>query len=256
LDSLAPAHLAEAWDNTGLLVGDPAIHVDRLMTCLTITPESASEAIDGSAQMIVTHHPLPFRALKRLTTATTSGRLLWRLIRSGISIYSPHTAFDSTTGGINELLAQRFDLADVQPLMPTAVDVSGGPPTGAGRRGRLQRTMRLDALAAAIKSSLGVSVVQAVGNLDQTIERVAVACGSGSSFIEAAVGNGCDALVTGEASFHHCLEARAQGLALILVGHFASERFALEVLAQRIHAEFPRMEVWASRDEADPVTMI
>ena len=94
LETFAPSSLAAEWDNVGLLVGDRACRVDRVMTCLTITLESASEAIEACADLIVTHHPFPFKPLKRMTGDTREGRILLDLISAGISIYSTHTAFD------------------------------------------------------------------------------------------------------------------------------------------------------------------
>ena len=85
LDVFAPARLAESWDNVGLLAGDRHRPVRKVMTCLTITPASAQEAIAQGAELIVTHHPLPFRPLKRLTTDTPEGRLLCRLMATGAS---------------------------------------------------------------------------------------------------------------------------------------------------------------------------
>ena len=102
LEQFAPSTLAESWDNVGLLVGDREADVTSVMTCLTVTPTSAAEAIEGSVNLIVTHHPLPFHALKRLTTDSTPGRLLWQLIGHRIGIYSPHTSFDSA-GSLTKL---------------------------------------------------------------------------------------------------------------------------------------------------------
>jgi len=76
-----------------------------LMTCLTITPASAAEAVAGRADLIVSHHPLPFRPLSRLTSETSEGRLLLELIGAKIAVFSPHTAFDSAQDGINQRLA-------------------------------------------------------------------------------------------------------------------------------------------------------
>src|SRR5438067_981989 len=118
LDEFAPPSLAADWDNVGLLLGDRAAEVRRIMTCLTVTPTSAAEAIESEAQIIVTHHPVLFRPVKRLTTATTEGRMLLDLIRAGVAVYCPHTAFDNTRDGINETLAQRLGLVDVRPLRP------------------------------------------------------------------------------------------------------------------------------------------
>ena len=91
LDSFAPLRLAEEWDNVGLLVGDTKGEVHRLMTCLTVTPETAQEAIDQNVELVVSHHPLPFRPLKRVTTDNIPAKLLWDLIRSGVfNLQSPH----------------------------------------------------------------------------------------------------------------------------------------------------------------------
>src|ERR1700757_3309074 len=93
LEQFAPAHLAEEWDNVGLLVGDSARRVERIMTCLTLTADSVAEATAERADLVVTHHPLPFRPVKRLTTETPDGLLLLALIEERVGVYSPHTAF-------------------------------------------------------------------------------------------------------------------------------------------------------------------
>src|SRR5262245_39656349 len=113
LDRFAPPALAADWDNVGLLFGDGAAEVRRVLTCLTVTPAVVSEAVVEKAELIVTHHPILFRGTKRLSTATADGRLLWPLARAGVAVYSPHTAFDNTTGGINESLARRLGLTNV-----------------------------------------------------------------------------------------------------------------------------------------------
>ncbi len=116
LETLAPPALAADWDNVGLLLGERDAAVIRLMTCLTVTPESAAEAIETGAQFIVTHHPILFRAIKRLTDASAEGRMLIALARAGIAVYSPHTAFDNARDGINDMLCQTLGLIDVKPL--------------------------------------------------------------------------------------------------------------------------------------------
>ncbi len=119
LEELAPARLAEEWDNVGLLVGDQTRQVRRLMTCLTITPASAAEAVRAGAEMIVSHHPLPFIATRRLTADTTAGRLLLELIAAGVAVYSAHTAFDSAGEGINQRLAEGLELRGIAPWLHT-----------------------------------------------------------------------------------------------------------------------------------------
>lgn len=248
LNEFAPPALAAEWDNVGLLVGCHDQRVERLMTCLTITPASAAEAVERRAEMIVSHHPLPFRPLARLTDETSEGRLLLQLIGTGIAIFSPHTAFDSAQDGINQRWAAGLQLGDIEPLVP---GTEAGQ--GAGRYGMLSAAVTLTELAARVKQLLAIDNIQAVGTLDQPVRSVAVACGSAGEFLAPAAAAGCQALVTGEVRFHTCLEAESRGMGLVLAGHFASERFAVEHLADVLDSQFPALEVWASKQEKDPL---
>jgi dinuclear metal center YbgI/SA1388 family protein len=250
LKALAPERLAEDWDNVGLLVGDASRPVARVMTCLTITPDSAAEAIKRRADLIVAHHPLPFRPLKRLTTEHTAGKLLWQLIGSAVSIYSPHTAWDSASMGINQQLAEGLGLTQIQPLQPHLDDPDQ---LGSGRYGRAADGTTVHDVIEQTKAFLSLGVLQYVGRLDAPIQRVAVACGSAGSFLESAAEASCQLLVTGETSFHTCLEAESLGLSLILPGHFASERFAVITLAARLQSQFSQLEIWPSQTERDPL---
>lgn len=260
LEDFAPLRLAEDWDNVGLLVGDRQRPAQRVMTCLTITPNSAREAIAERADLIVAHHPLPFAAQRRLTTDTHDGRLLWDLIGAGVSIYSPHTAFDSAREGINQRLAEGLELLEIAPLVPSAQTMaecagSGnkGPIVGAGRYGRLAEPITLAELADRVKAFLSIEQLQRVGAADHAIHRVAIACGSGGELLAAARQTGCECLLTGEARFHTCLEAEAAGVALLLAGHYATERFGVERLAEVLASHFAEIAVWASRRERDPL---
>ena len=245
LEAFAPAELAAEWDNVGLLVGDRAQRVERMMTCLTITPASAAEAIRERADLIVTHHPLPFRPLKRLTADEPTGRLLLDLIRAGIAIHSPHTAFDSAAAGINQQFAEGLGLTEIKPLAAEA-----------GRFGQLPRPHSVNELATLLKQFLKIDRVHIAGPRDKSITQVGIACGSAGEFLSAAIDRGCQALVTGETRLHTCYEAEARGIALLLVGHYASERFGVEHLARVLAGQFPSLTAWASRDERDPLEWV
>ncbi len=220
------------------------------MTCLTVTPDSAGEAVDRGADLIVTHHPIPFRPLNRITAADVSGRLLLKLIRAGIAVISPHTAFDSAAAGINQMLAEKFELPDPRPLVPAC---EFDPSLGAARIARPVQPVRLSVLLNRAKTVFDLPAMRFVGDPDQRVSQIALACGSGGSFLDAAVLAGCDCLVTGEATFHSCLAARSAGMALLLLGHHNSERFAVEALAGVIASHFPDTSVWSSTRETDPV---
>jgi dinuclear metal center YbgI/SA1388 family protein len=356
LDCFAPRELAAEWDNVGLLLGCPDTEVQRMMTCLTITSEVVAEAVESGVQLIVTHHPILFRAAKSLATATTDGRLLWPLARTGISVYSPHTAFDNCAGGINDSIARRLGLTDVKPLRPVvqrqlkivvftpetdlqrvseamfnagagkigqysqcsfrlsgtgtffgsdatnptvgqkgrreevsewrlevicpesclanvlqamrgahsyeepAFDVyplQSKPGTiGEGRVGRLSSPAQLANLAAMVKERLRAGGVQLLGDAARPIERVAIACGAAGEFLSDARGAKADVFLTGEMRFHDYLKAKELGIALILPGHYATERPGVEELADRLASEWPGLRVWPSERETDPVIWV
>lgn len=254
LESFAPPALAEDWDNVGLLVGSPDWPATRILTCLTVTPATVAEAVEQRVELIVTHHPVPFHALKTITTATTAGRLLLQLIAAQVGVYSPHTAFDSAQAGINQHLAIGLDLQQIEPMI-SATDAAETD-AGTGRMGSAGEQLSLMEVVGRVKSFLGIDTVRVVGRDDQPVNKVAIACGSGGSLLSTAVERGCDCLVTGEIGFHGCLEAEARGVGLVLPGHFASERFALLSLADYLGEQFSGVEVWASRNESDPLRSI
>ena len=268
LEQFAPKALAEDWDNVGLLVGDTSWPASRIMTCLTVTPTTVQEAIDQQADLIVTHHPLPFQALRSITTESTAGKLLLQLIGERIGIYSPHTAFDSAPAGINQHLAIGLGLQQIEALIPTteARTYKGESDAaefnrceadvGAGRMGFLGEEFSLREMAERVKAFLGVENLQVVGDDELVVSRAAIACGSGGSFLSAAIAKRCNCLVTGETNLHTCLEAEARGVGLILAGHFASEQFALLSLAEYLSDQVSDIEVWASRTERNPLRTI
>lgn len=355
LEGFAPRGLAEPWDNVGLLWGDPAAPIERVMTCLTVTPTTADEAIADAAGAIVSHHPVLFKPAKVVRADSPATGYLWRLARAGIAILSPHTAFDNTRGGINDGIAARLGLEDVRPLRPgagskafkvvvfvppadrepvlaaafgagagrigayeecsfttagrgtffgtegtnpavgeagrreavrewrvelvcpgprlvavlaairsahtyeePAIDVyplADGPPEGpgVGRVGQLAEPETLGDLARRVGECLGAGSVQFVGDPKRRIRRLAIACGAGDDFLGDAHEAGADAFLTGEARFHRALEAEALGIGLILAGHHATERPGVEDLAGRIASAFAELDVWPSRNEADPL---
>jgi len=245
---IAPARFAEDWDNVGLLVGRRRRTVEKLMTCLTVTPATAAEAIEEGADLIVSHHPMPFLAMKRITDETTPGRLLLDLIAANVAVYSPHTAYDSASEGINQLLAAGLGLRGILPLIPHP---SPDGFLGAGRWGWLPEPTTLRELAERLKRFLAIERLQTSGPAERVVRTVAVACGAAAELLPAAKQNACDVLVLGEA--HTCLEAQAAGVSSLLPGHYASERFAVESLADVLARQFPEIRVWASRRESDPL---
>ena len=259
LQELAPLSLAENWDNVGLLVGSDEAVVSNVMTCLTLTPDLASEAMRRQAQLVVSHHPLLFRPVQRLTAETPEGRMLLELISAGINVYSPHTSYDSAASGINQQLAELLELTEIDVLRPftdascSNIAESAATGVGSGRFGRLPAEMNLRQFNELVKVRLQVEQLQFVGDAAANVEQVGVACGSAAEFLSDARDKGCQVLLTGEARFHACLQAQASEIALVLPGHYATERPAMEHLAECLADRFPQLTVWASESESDPV---
>ena len=248
LESFAPLEIAEDWDNVGLLLGEPEAEVRRGMTCLTLTPDVAAEAVERQVELIVSHHPILFRPVQSITSATQEGQLLLNLIRNGVAVYSPHTAFDSARLGINQQLAESFELHDIVPLR-----LDEQAELGSGRAGQLQESVTLRVFLDRVRRALDVPHMQFVGDLEARVSKVAVACGSAGGFLTDARRAGCDVFVTGEARFHTLLEARMCGTSMILPGHYATERPAVERLATILQQQYPELEFRASQQETDPL---
>lgn len=255
LSDIAPLRLAESWDNVGLLIGHRSATVQRVMTCLTVTPEVVDEAIERQADLLVAHHPLPFKALSRITSDSTTGLMLLNLIAAGVAVYSAHTAFDSAESGINAMWAEMLSLHKIRPL-EAAAELDNDD-IGAGRYGDLSVPIPLDEFAtraAQLVEAPHFRIIEADRSPSIPVaSKVAVACGSGGGFVGSAKRHGCDTMVTGEATFHACLEARASGVHLVLVGHYYSERFAMERLANTLAAELAGLNVFASTRDVDPL---
>ena len=276
MEKIAPLELAEEWDNVGLLLGDREREIKRVMTCLTVDDAVADEAVERKIDCIVSHHPFPFHASKKWTADAPDGRILLKLVGSQIAVYSPHTAHDSAFFGVNRQLAEGLGLLDARSLYPgkisatremldgldaedarrAALDLAPnkrGAMLGTGRIGRLPKPKKFCELVEQVKDMLQIEKALAVGSDDKTIRTVAIGCGAADDFIARAQEEGADALLLGEARFHACLEARARDVALILAGHYATERFSACILADRISRVFPDLFVCASAKESDPL---
>jgi len=357
LQKFAPLHRAADWDNVGLILGDRAVAVSRVITCLTVTPEVVAEAIASNAQLIVTHHPMLFRPVQKLTDADPEGRMVLELLRHQIAVYSPHTAFDNCQNGINDQLAVLLQLQDVRPLrsfdrpkqwkfvvfvpeadlarVSDAIFAAGAgtigqysqcsfrvsgtgtffgsdttnptvgqkgrreevgewrveavcpesaveavisamrkahsyeepafdmyplrplrDATGEGRIGRLPTAPSLEKLAEQIRSLLKSGPVQVVGDLGRSVTSLALACGAAGHNLKDAIRLRADVFLTGEMRFHDYLSAQAHGIAVILPGHYSTERLGAEALARQLQANWSEISASVSCKETDPVSWI
>ena len=235
LERIAPRHLAEDWDNTGLLVGSYAQKVERILVALDVDDIVVAEAIECSADMIVAHHPAIFRGMKHLRTDLPLGRRLAALLTHGIAVAAAHTNLDITRGGVNDVLAERLGLEKLSSFITTAQ--TDGSAESLGRIGTLPAPVAIDDFAHSVRERLGVSHVRLVRAADRPVRRVAVVGGAGAEFIDTAVRRGADVYLTGDVKYHEAQRAAEQGMHLIDAGHFGTERPVLPVLADLLRAE-------------------
>ena len=226
LHSRAPFDTAEGWDNPGMLVGDPRREVSRVLVALDATAGAVDTAEAVCADLIVTHHPVIFAPLKKLSAQS----IPYRLAAAGIDLIAAHTNLDKAEGGVNDTLAARLGLSDVV--------VAADEYT---RIGTLPEPMSARDFAAHVAAVLDTAVRYSG---DKTVQRVAVCGGSGGDFMLRC--HDADAYVTGEVRHHEWLAA--DHLNVIEAGHYATEVPVVDTLAAWLTEAFPDLTVIPYRD--------
>ncbi|MGH2543422.1 MAG: Nif3-like dinuclear metal center hexameric protein, partial [Ardenticatenaceae bacterium] len=226
MEELAPPALAESWDNVGWQVGNDDVPVRAILVSLDVELAVVEEAAQRGCNVIVAHHPLLFRALKRINPADYQGRLLRRLLDDEIHVFAAHTNLDAVRAGVNGALADALDLSPVAPLQP----VSGASDQwgfGVLCEGRGVTTGEM---LERVRGALGTPKPRVTRGLGGPNHHACVALlgGSGASLIEDAIRAGCTLYVTGEVKYHEAQDAAHAGLTLIEAGHFYSERPVLQ----------------------------
>jgi dinuclear metal center YbgI/SA1388 family protein len=249
LQTIAPLEFAESWDNVGLLVGNRNRPVERVMTCLTLTATTLAEAIQQQVQLVVCHHPIPFKPLNKITDDTTTGKLLVQAIESGIAIYSPHTAWDNAKTGINQQLSEFLELESVKPLQVFSQSISTDESLGVGRYGKFSPPLSIADVMNRIRLKIPKIQMRHTHAADHWISKVGIICGSGGRMLSLVARRGCDAMLAGEATYHQCLEAESLGIAMLMIGHHASESFAMKELAMQLQLLTPELRVTTSQLE-------
>jgi dinuclear metal center YbgI/SA1388 family protein len=238
LEALYPPQTAESWDAVGLVAGDPAQPVRRVLFAVDPTWTVLDEAVEVGADLLVTHHPLLLRGVHSVAATTFKGAFVHRAIREGVAVYTAHTNADAARGGVAEALAELIGVEEGEPLVPADARDHTLPAVGIGRVGRLTEPVPLRAFAERVAAVLPGTAqgVRVAGDLDAVVERVAVVGGAGDSLFDAVRSSGADVYVTADLRHHPASElreraeheARAAGAGtarpfLVDVAHFASE---------------------------------
>ncbi len=230
IESIAPLYLMEEWDNSGIqIMIDSNKDINVIMTALEISDSVIDEAEKIGTDMIITHHPLIFGKLSQITDANVVQRQIIRLIKSGISVYSAHTSFDSAAQGTNQYLAEKIGLKNICPLVDGADEG-----TGMGRIGIYEESITFDKFMERLTSACDRDIFKVAGKIPEKVMRVALCTGAGAEFADLSLDIGADVYVTGDVKYHDARHADDIGLCLVDAGHFGTENIFAENITPQL----------------------
>ncbi|MCA5924238.1 Nif3-like dinuclear metal center hexameric protein [Curtobacterium oceanosedimentum] len=238
IEDLWPAAGAESWDAVGLVAGDPDATVDHVHLAVDAVPDTAREAVQLGAGLLLTHHPLLLRGVTTIAETTYKGSVLATLVRGGSALVAAHTNADVVTTGTSAVLADRLGLTEQRPL-----DAGADPATGIGRVGVLPEGTTLGLLARRLVDLLPPTAtgVRVSGAFDQPVRTVALCAGAGDSLLGRPAVLDADVYITSDLRHHPASEFREQALlgggpALIDTSHWATEWLWLDVAAEQLRS--------------------
>lgn len=238
LERLAPVEYACEWDNPGLLAGRMDKEVTKILLALDATDEVVEQAAREQADMLLTHHPLIFKPLKKINDQDFISRRILKLIQSDISYYAMHTNFDVAPGCMADLAAGRLGLKEQAPLEITGE--ADGAAIGIGKAGTLAAPLTLPELGRFVKDRFGLPFVTVYGleQIGGPVSRIAVSPGSGGSMVAHGLSAGAQVLVTGDIGHHEGIDAVANGMAVIDGGHYGLEHIFMEFMETYLKEQF------------------
>ncbi|MDE6085082.1 MAG: Nif3-like dinuclear metal center hexameric protein, partial [Muribaculaceae bacterium] len=249
LEQVAPPRLQEGFDNTGLQCGTLSDACTGVVLCIDATAQIVNEAIERGCNLIITHHPLLFKPVKRITGEGRVQAALVKAIRNNITIYSSHTSLDNAPGGISHVMARKLDMHDVT-VLEDKYDENLGP-VGSGVIGFLPEALTPMQLIERVKKAFGSPIVRCSDPMVlacQSIQRVALCGGAGSFLMDRAIELGAQAFITSDSKFNLFLDCLPL-IFLIDIGHYESEECAKEIFYHVIKEKFPNFAIYNSQVE-------
>lgn len=252
IEAIAPPSLQEGWDNTGLLVGSRDNECRGVMVCVDVTPAIIDEALSAGCDMVVSHHPLIFKGLKRLNGSNRVERSVIKAIENGVAVYCCHTSIDNApVEGVSHVMARKLGVTDCDVLSPGGSDRN----IGLGVVGRFAEPLSPIGLVELVKRSFGSPVTRCSSLPSGMIGRVAMCGGSGSGFIADAIAAGASAYITSDTRYHDFVDY-GDKIFIVDIGHFESEECTKEIFYQIIKEKFPNFAVCYSVIETNPISYL
>lgn len=249
LEEFAPIALQEDYDNCGLLVGTSTMECQGVLLTVDVTPDIVREAVNTGCNLIVSHHPLLFKGLKRINGSTAVERSVIEAIRNDVAIYACHTCLDNAPEGVSKKMAEMLGLKAVEVLDPSGVYSM----TGCGAIGKLSTPMPAGSFVELVKATFGTPVARCSRYpMARNIERVALCGGSGSFLIDKVMTADADAFITSDTKYHDFVD-HADELLLVDIGHHESENCSKEIFFKVIREKFPTFAVKYSQFDINPI---
>lgn len=249
IETFAPLELQESYDNSGLVVGSPEMPVSGVLLAVDVTEEVIEEAKSVGANLIVTHHPIIFHALKRLNSQNYVARCVEEAIRSCIALYACHTNLDSAPHGMSWNLGDILSLKDMQVLEPHSAKELGA---GFGVVGNLDDEQSLDDFMAFVADRLSLSTMRHSKPINRRVSKVAICTGAGASLIELVREAKADVYITADLKYNDFMEP-AESFTVLDIGHFESEYCAIELLNSILSKKMFNFAVRKSDYSCNPV---
>jgi dinuclear metal center YbgI/SA1388 family protein len=246
IEEFAPCHFQEEWDNSGLMVGDPAREITSVLLALDCTLDVVDEALDSGVEMIITHHPLIFKGIKKIGTKSLQDRMLTKIIKNDLVVYSVHTNIDKVPDGVSGIMADKLGLVNREIL--GKIEEEG---VGLGIFGELKEEMSADDFVTFVKERFSLSLIKTSKPLSCPIKKVALCGGSGGSLITDAFNTGAQVYISGDLSYHSYF--CEDGFMIIDIGHYESEIGVLDLLMSVILKKIPNFAVLRSKRSKNPI---
>lgn len=251
-----PLSGAESWDAPGLLAGDPSAEVTSIHLAVDAVLDTADEAVQNGAQLLLVHHPLLMRGVTSVAEDRYKGAVVAKLIRGGCALIAAHTNADIVADGTSAVLAARLGLQNARPIVPS----TGNPEEGLGRVGELPSSITLGELARGLQGFLPATAqgVKGAGDFHSKVTTVALCAGAGDSLLDHPEVGSADVYITSDLRHHPASEARensraaGRDLALLDISHWAAEWMWLDVAADQLRAALPGVTVTVSDVRTDP----
>ena len=257
IEQYAPLRLQEEWDNAGIQVGDPEADISGILLCTDATEAVVAEAVDRGFNLVIAHHPLIFRGLKKIMGRTPVERTVAMAIKHDVTIYSAHTNMDSAWQGVSFRMADKIGMTEVNFLDDNRVEPYGeqdSTSAGCGVIGNIKPMPAREVLKR-VKEAFEVGAIRFAGDADRMVDRVALCGGAGSFLLDKAVQQGAQLYVTADMRYHDFLD-NAQRIVIADIGHYESEHFTKEIFLEIIQKKSPTFAVAFAKNETNQVNYL